>query len=162
MCEILVNNLTFGSDGSKNKDIFKLVLQMSFLHRLHNTVVYLLSVVTIRTSSSNEFNFLLFFSRSTALVWFISSVKKANPFFTIVSFEKIFFWYFIREGVGTSNFTTTTSNGFHYIKSGFLVDHYYDITTLKMTFLLITTSTIRTLKRKVMLGEARLGSIRLG
>jgi len=38
------------------------------------------------------------------------------------------------EGVGTSNFTTTTGHFFHYIESGFLVDHYYDITTSKMAF----------------------------
>jgi len=30
------------------------------------------------------------------------------------------------EGVGMLNFTTTTGNFFHYIESGFLVDHYYD------------------------------------
>ncbi len=39
-----------------------------------------------------------------------------------------------------SNFTTTTGHFFHYIKSPFLVDHYYDITTSKMAFQLITTS----------------------
>jgi hypothetical protein len=39
-----------------------------------------------------------------------------------------------REGVGTSNFTTTTGHFFHYIKNGFLVDHYYNITTSKMAF----------------------------
>jgi hypothetical protein len=38
------------------------------------------------------------------------------------------------EGVGTSNFTTTTSHFFHYIENGFLVDHYYVITTSKMAF----------------------------
>ena len=41
-----------------------------------------------------------------------------------------------------SNFTTMTGNFFHYIASGFLVDHYYDITTSKMAFQLITTSKI--------------------
>ncbi len=40
----------------------------------------------------------------------------------------------IGEGVGTSNFTTTTGHFFQYIKNGFLVDHYYDITTSKMAF----------------------------
>jgi hypothetical protein len=47
-----------------------------------------------------------------------------------------------QEGVGTSNFTTTTGHFFHYIKSPFLVDHYYDITTLKVPFKLITTTTL--------------------
>jgi len=37
-------------------------------------------------------------------------------------------------GVGTSNFTTTTGHFFHYIKNGFLVDHYYNITTSKIAF----------------------------
>ena len=32
-----------------------------------------------------------------------------------------------REGVGTSNFTTTTGHFFHYIENGFLVDHYIKI-----------------------------------
>jgi hypothetical protein len=39
-----------------------------------------------------------------------------------------------REGVGMSNFTTTTGDFFHNIENGFLVDHNYDITTLKMAF----------------------------
>ncbi len=39
-----------------------------------------------------------------------------------------------REGVGTSNFTTTTGHFFHYIKNVFLVHHYYEITTSKMSF----------------------------
>ncbi len=42
-------------------------------------------------------------------------------------------------GVGTLNFTTTTGHFFHYIENGFLVDHYYNITTLKIAFQLITT-----------------------
>jgi len=46
----------------------------------------------------------------------------------------------IREGVGTSNFTTTTGVFFHNIENGFLVDHNYDITTSKMAFYFITTS----------------------
>ncbi len=32
-----------------------------------------------------------------------------------------------REGVGTSNLTTTTGHFFHYIENGFLVDHYIEI-----------------------------------
>jgi hypothetical protein len=39
-----------------------------------------------------------------------------------------------REGVGMSNFTTTTGHFFHNIKNGFVVDHYYNITTSKMAF----------------------------
>ena len=39
------------------------------------------------------------------------------------------------EGVGTSNFTTTTGHFFHYIESVFLVHHYYDIRTSKSVFL---------------------------
>ena len=31
----------------------------------------------------------------------------------------------IREGVGTSNVTTTTGDFFQNIENGFLVDHYY-------------------------------------
>ncbi len=34
-----------------------------------------------------------------------------------------------------SNFTTTTGHFFHYIKNVFLVNHYYDIRTLKSFFL---------------------------
>ncbi len=49
------------------------------------------------------------------------------------TFERL--WnIFIWEGVGTSNFTTTTGHFFHYIENGFLVDHYYVITTSKMAF----------------------------
>ena len=32
-----------------------------------------------------------------------------------------------REGVGTSNFTTTTGVFFHNVESPFLVDHYIEI-----------------------------------
>ena len=45
------------------------------------------------------------------------------------------------EGVGTSNFTTTTGDFFQNVKNGFWVDHYYDITTSKMAIELITTTT---------------------
>jgi hypothetical protein len=45
------------------------------------------------------------------------------------------------EKVTTTNFTTSKTKkniknfaNHHYIESGFLVDHYYDITTLKMAF----------------------------
>jgi hypothetical protein len=38
------------------------------------------------------------------------------------------------EGVGTSNFTATTGHFFHYIENGYLVDHNYNITTLKVPF----------------------------
>ncbi len=47
-----------------------------------------------------------------------------------------------REGVGTSNFTTTTGHFFLYIESVFLVHHYYKIRTSKMAFQLIRTSKI--------------------
>jgi hypothetical protein len=39
----------------------------------------------------------------------------------------------IREGVGTSNFRTTTGHFFQNVKIVFLVHHYYDITTSKLT-----------------------------
>jgi hypothetical protein len=45
------------------------------------------------------------------------------------------------EGVGMSNFITTTGDFFQNVKNGFWVDHYYDITTSKMAFELITTTT---------------------
>ncbi len=56
-----------------------------------------------------------------------------------VLLPRLCFMYFAqlfqtREGVGTSNFTTTTGHFFHYIENGFLVDHYYVITTSKMAF----------------------------
>jgi hypothetical protein len=51
-----------------------------------------------------------------------------------------------REGVGTLNFRTTTGHFFQNVEIVFLVYHYYDITTSKMSFELITTTTIRTLK----------------
>ena len=51
------------------------------------------------------------------------------------------------EKVTTTNFTTSKTKkniekfaNHHYIKSPFLVDHYYNITASKMAFLLITTS----------------------
>jgi hypothetical protein len=47
----------------------------------------------------------------------------------------------IGEGVGTSNFTTTTGDYFQNVENVFWVDHYYDITTSKMSFELITTTT---------------------
>ncbi len=50
------------------------------------------------------------------------------------------------EGVGTSNFRTTTGDFFQNVEMVFLVYHYYDITTSKMAFELITTTTIRTSK----------------
>ena len=51
-----------------------------------------------------------------------------------------------REGVGTSNFRATTGHFFQNVEIVFLVYHYYDITTSKMAFELITTTTIRTSK----------------
>ncbi len=51
------------------------------------------------------------------------------------------------EGVGTSNFRTTTGHFFQNVEIVFLVYHHYDITTSKMAFELITTTTIRTSKR---------------
>ena len=46
-----------------------------------------------------------------------------------------------------SNFTTTTGVFFHNVESVFLVYHYYEITTSKMSFQFITTTKIRTSKR---------------
>jgi hypothetical protein len=37
------------------------------------------------------------------------------------------------EGVGTSNFRTTTGHFFQNVKIVFLVHHYFDITTSKLT-----------------------------
>ena len=42
------------------------------------------------------------------------------------SFMKCFMWLFCGEGVGTSNFTTTSGVFFHNVENGFLVDHYYE------------------------------------
>jgi hypothetical protein len=39
----------------------------------------------------------------------------------------------IGEGVGTSNFKTTTGHFFQNVEIVFLVHHYYNITTLKLT-----------------------------
>ena len=39
------------------------------------------------------------------------------------------------EGVGTSNFTTTTGHFFHYIENGFLVDHYFYNQNIECPFL---------------------------
>ncbi len=57
------------------------------------------------------------------------NVQGGSNFETNVGFIQS--WW---EGVGTSNFTTTTGVFFHNIKNGFLVDHNYDITTSKMAF----------------------------
>ncbi len=67
--------------------------------------------------------------------------SKCKHFFKTFFFSKKHFLLTQREGVGTSNFTTTTGHFFHYIENGFLVDHYYVITTSKMAFQLITTTT---------------------
>jgi hypothetical protein len=48
--------------------------------------------------------------------------------------NKIKWLLFIREWVRMSNFTTMTGHFFHYIKSPFLVDHYNNITTSKVSF----------------------------
>ncbi len=45
-----------------------------------------------------------------------------------MAFCKQIIW---REGVGTSNFTTTTGDFFQNVENGFWVDHYYDIITSK-------------------------------
>jgi hypothetical protein len=51
-----------------------------------------------------------------------------------------------REGVGTSTIRTSTGQKFQNVEMVFLVDQNVDITTSKMSFELITTTTIRTSK----------------
>ncbi len=82
----------------------------------------------------------LYFLRFRSIIWKVSFISFHT--FYIIEFASILMKFqLIGEGVGTSNFTTTTGTFFHYIKSLFLVDHYYDITTSKMAFEFITTTT---------------------
>ena len=52
----------------------------------------------------------------------------------------------IREGVGTSTIRTSTGQKFQNVEMVFLVDQNVEIRMLKMSFELITTTTIRTSK----------------
>ena len=49
--------------------------------------------------------------------------------------EQKWFDCVVREGVGTSNFTTMTGHFFHYIRSVFLVHHYYYNQNIKSVIL---------------------------
>jgi hypothetical protein len=51
-----------------------------------------------------------------------------------------------REGVGTSTIRTSTGQKFQNVEMVFLVDQNVEIRTLKMSFELIRTTTIRTSK----------------
>jgi hypothetical protein len=53
---------------------------------------------------------------------------------------------FVREGVGTSTIRTSTGQKFQNVEMVFLVDQNVEIRTSKMSFELITTTTIRTSK----------------
>ncbi len=91
-------------------------------------------------SLENDFSPSSFWLQNTVSPWchFASPVQTKLISFN-TKFEKN--WNSILgEGVGTSNFTIMTGHFFHYIKSPFLVDHYYNITKSKMAFELITTS----------------------